>query len=311
MQTKNKDFFAYLLTCLIPIKKYRKAVRGILLLGVKKYFYIKKSDKTTRFKNTLAIAAIMKNEGPYLKEWLDYHILVGVDKFYLYDNESTDDTVDVLKPYIEQGIVEYTFFPGSVRQIPAYNDCIAKHEKDVRWLAMIDLDEFLVPVQNKTLPEFLKTLPFFGQLIVTWVVYGSSYKQKKEPGLVMERFKRHTDKMWGVKSIVNPRLVVQIKNPHTHDVAGFTIDENGKKLGHLDQTHNPPTCNKIRINHYATKSYEEMIERCSQGDACVANLQSSHKADAQKRFEKRDRNEIYDDIMDKYIDVLKGIKNEL
>ncbi|MBR0260666.1 MAG: glycosyltransferase family 2 protein [Selenomonadaceae bacterium] len=39
----------------------------------------------------LAIVAILKNEGRYLKEWLDYHLSAGVDHFYLYDNDSTDN----------------------------------------------------------------------------------------------------------------------------------------------------------------------------------------------------------------------------
>ncbi|MBR2734192.1 MAG: glycosyltransferase family 2 protein, partial [Selenomonadaceae bacterium] len=42
------------------------------------------------FAHDLAIAAILKNEGHYIKEWLDYHLLAGVDHFYLYDNDSTD-----------------------------------------------------------------------------------------------------------------------------------------------------------------------------------------------------------------------------
>lgn len=305
MTLKNRKLFASLLTWWVPVKKYRKALRGILLLGVDKYKHAKQMDKNYKFKNSLGIAAIMKNEGPYLKEWLDYHILVGVDKFYLYDNESTDNTTEVLKPYIEQGIVEYTYFPGTARQQPAYIDCIGKHKNDVHWLAMIDLDEFLVPVQNKTLPEFLRTLPFFGQLIITWVIYGSAGHIKKPKGLVIENFKYHADKTWGVKSIVNPRLVLQITNPHANDVAGFVIDENGKKLGYVNQTKNPPTYNKIRINHYVTKSYEEMMARCAKGDACVNNLQDSPKARAQQRFDIHNRNEVYDDIMDKYVKILK------
>lgn len=65
----------------------------------------------------LAIVTIMKNEAPYVKEWLDYHILVGVKKFYIYDNDSDDNLHDILRPYIEQGIVEYTFFPGGRKTV--------------------------------------------------------------------------------------------------------------------------------------------------------------------------------------------------
>ena len=50
----------------------------------------------------LAIVAIFKDEGKYLKEWLDYHLLAGVDHFYLYNNDSSDDYAEVLAPYVEK-----------------------------------------------------------------------------------------------------------------------------------------------------------------------------------------------------------------
>ena len=37
----------------------------------------------------LAVVAIMKGEEPYVKKWIDYHILAGVDYFYIYNNDST------------------------------------------------------------------------------------------------------------------------------------------------------------------------------------------------------------------------------
>ncbi|MBR7025230.1 MAG: glycosyltransferase family 2 protein, partial [Selenomonadaceae bacterium] len=44
----------------------------------------------------LAVVAIFKNEGHYLKEWLDYHLFAGVEHFYLYNNNSTDNYEEVL-----------------------------------------------------------------------------------------------------------------------------------------------------------------------------------------------------------------------
>ncbi|MBQ0013521.1 MAG: glycosyltransferase family 92 protein [Proteobacteria bacterium] len=301
-----RKFIASLLTFWIPIKKYRRALRGIFMIGVFNYLHIVKQDKVYKFKNTLSIGAIMKDEGPYLKEWLDFHILVGVDKFYLYDNGSTDNTVDILAPYIERGVVEYTNFPGKTMQLLAYIDCINKHKTDTRWIALIDLDEFIVPVQHKTIPEFLYTLPLnFAQLVIAWIIYGSSGHKTKPDGLVIENFKYHAKKSWGIKSIINPRLVIEMTNPHANLVAGSTIDETGKRRGKIDQDKNPPTCNKVRINHYVTKSYEEMMKRCAKGDACEKDLNNSGKTNAQRRFEFHDKNDVFDTIMDKYINKIK------
>lgn len=305
--TKNRDFIAKLCTCWIPIKIYRKKLRAIIQMGVHNYLQVIRNEKNATFKHELSIVAIMKNEGPYLKEWIDFHLLVGVEKFYLYDNESTDDTVQILKPYIERGIVDYTFYPGKMAQNPAYIDAINKHAYDSRWLAFIDLDEFIVPIKYDTIPELLRTLPRnFGALVLTWIMYGSSGHKEKPNGLVIENFKYYGDKTRnsGCKSIMNPRLCVRQRNPHINDFAGFLIDENGKKLGTINQSHNPTSHNKIRCNHYVTKSLSEYCARhklhCSGGCTTNANYRGMDK------FARYDTNDITDDVMDKWIAKLKA-----
>lgn len=54
----------------------------------------------------------MKNEKPYLKEWLEYHLLQGVEHFYLCDNGSTDGTDAYLEPYVAKGVITYIPLPG-------------------------------------------------------------------------------------------------------------------------------------------------------------------------------------------------------
>ena len=93
----------------------------------------------------LSIVAILKNEGPYLKEWLDYHLLAGVDHFYLYDNDSPDNQAEVAKPYVEAGLVTYIPFPGKKMQFPAYTDAQKRFKFQCRYMAIIDGDEFIFP----------------------------------------------------------------------------------------------------------------------------------------------------------------------
>ncbi len=304
----KKYFWPKTLTSFIPFRHARRSLRGILTMGIGNYLKQLRADKKTKYPHELSIAAIMKNEGPYLKEWLDFHILVGVEKFYLYDNGSTDNTTEILKPYIERGIVDYTYFPGRAQQSPAYYDVIGKHADDTRWMALIDLDEFLVPVKHKTLPEFLRTLPRFSQLIVSWVDYGSNGHMEKPDGLVIENYTKHARDNWGVKSIINPRLITYLGNPHYNYVAGPTIDENGKKIGKVNQEKNPTTINKIRCNHYITKSHAEYIARCNLGDAGSGEKVKTFGRDVETNFRRFDKSEVYDPIMKKYVTKLKKLK---
>ncbi len=93
----------------------------------------------------LAVVAIFKDEAPYLKEWLDYHLLAGVEHFYLYNNDSSDDCKKILAPYVEKNLVTLTDFPGKMMQYPAYEDAIEKFRFECRYMAFIDLDEFIFP----------------------------------------------------------------------------------------------------------------------------------------------------------------------
>lgn len=56
------------------------------------------------YKNYLSATCIIKNEAEYMPEWLEYHLLVGFEKFYIYDNGSTDNIKQVLAPYVDASI---------------------------------------------------------------------------------------------------------------------------------------------------------------------------------------------------------------
>ena len=97
------------------------------------------------FLHDLSIVAIMKFEGPYLKEWLDYHLLAGVDHFYIYDNDSPDNQAEIAAPYVKAGLVDYFPTPGKMMQNVVYNDAVKDFKFQSRYMAFIDGDEFIYP----------------------------------------------------------------------------------------------------------------------------------------------------------------------
>ena len=50
----------------------------------------------------LSICAIYRDEAPYLAEWIEFHRLVGVERFFLYDHMSQDHHLEVLAPYLNR-----------------------------------------------------------------------------------------------------------------------------------------------------------------------------------------------------------------
>jgi hypothetical protein len=90
-----------------------------------------------------AITTLMLDEARDLREWIEFHRLQGIERFYLYDNGSSDAMEEVVRPYVEQGIVEFTRWPYPGAQRRAIADCFRRHRNDVRWLVCMDVDEFL------------------------------------------------------------------------------------------------------------------------------------------------------------------------
>src|SRR3954471_10615607 len=95
---------------------------------------------TRRAMHYLTACAIYLNEAPYLEEWIEFHRLVGVEKFFLYNHMSDDGHREVLRPYIEEGTVVVRDWPDEPGQVSAYHDCLDRHRHEARWIAFIDLD---------------------------------------------------------------------------------------------------------------------------------------------------------------------------
>jgi glycosyltransferase involved in cell wall biosynthesis len=219
---------------------------------------------------------LLKNEGPYLKEWIEYHKLVGFTKFYFYDNESTDNTREILAPYIASGLVEYTLIPGVGKQLDAYNEAIRLHKQSCRWMAFIDLDEYIAPAEPfKSIAEILneQTAKHGGcaaGMLINWCLYGSSHLEKTPKGLITENFTHHAEQsFWGNhlgKTICNPRLVNYYVSPHYpyYWIGAYSISGSGAVKTN-DWKVKPADWSVVRLNHYHTKSYEQYLQKISRG----------------------------------------------
>lgn len=265
---------AEIIAGLIPHKMTRNQWRGILRFGLLNAWRLKRTIQ--HYNQTpdvgLAVCAIAKNEAPYFKEWIEWHHSQGVERFYIYDNNSTDGTHDVLKPYIESGLVIYTPFPGYRMQLAAYDHCLAHHRFEAQWLAFIDIDEFIVPIKDPSIPHFLNRFEAFAAVEVNWLIYGSNHLKQHTEGNVMQRFTRHSMPNHRlnrhVKSIVNPRRVYCMIGCHEAARIGpyNAADSHGNRITRNFRERQPQQ-DVIRINHYAVKSYEEFCDKQARGRA--------------------------------------------
>jgi hypothetical protein len=218
--------------------------------------------KQQRFKKyNLSICAIIKNEAKYLKEWIEFHRLVGVEHFYLYSNETSDLLRTTLKPYFRKGLVtfihwvdfsehvdEETDHWALSTQIPAYENAIKfRALKTTKWLALLNTDEYLVPVHSYKIPELLQQYDSHPAIVLETDVFdGSLANLSPATQMLIESrdlikpplqnpYKAFT------KLILKPELCVGFTWPPYH--IQFKDNQQPVSLNRSD----------MRINHYANR----------------------------------------------------------
>lgn len=210
--------------------------------------------------NYLSLCAILRNESLYVSEWVKYHHALGVEQFYLWNNDSTDNTPAVIKELSTKYPIELNHIRGIPAQFKAYEQTILFHRNDSQWMIFIDGDEFLVP--SVPLHKFLKDFEKYPALCVHWYFFGSNGHQVYSPEPVLERFtKREASVNPHVKTIANPRRTLKVTNPHRFVHDENPVDEHQNPIPGVSGLVPGGTCDLIQCNHYGVKSYEECAIR--------------------------------------------------
>jgi tetratricopeptide (TPR) repeat protein len=229
----------------------------------------------------LSLCLICKDENDYLPEWLNYHILMGVDRFYIYDNESRVSLRESLKEYIARGWVVVVDIPGSVMQLYAYDHCLQTFGPHTFWMGFIDTDEFLVPKTTLDLKELLKDYEAYGGLAVSALFFGSNGHKTRPSAGQIAAYTRHTHATLKqnlyVKSIVQPGLVLMPNTPHDFTYINDTWCVNEGNL-RVDFQCFPNYTTKIQLNHYYCRSEDEIDLKLGRGNSQIV-------AWPRKRFE--------------------------
>lgn len=216
-----------------------------------------------------AICAVARNENDYLLEWIEYHLDMGFDKIFLYDNNNpSDDSVyTLLSSYISEQKVKIIDYRGRKNfQLEAYNECYNNYGLSFDWIAFIDLDEFITfgpQAGTDNINSFLKEFASFDVIEINWMVYNDNGKILKEEGGVIERFPKPANLSHPinkhVKSIVRTnRTLAFVRNPHCVD-GDLRIVDDSMNVILKSEPFKEPSYKRLYIRHYNTKTLEEFI----------------------------------------------------
>lgn len=218
------------------------------------------------YRYDLSVCMIFRDEAPYLKEWIEFHRLVGVEHFYLCSHNSKDNYKEILKPYIKQGIVELKEIRDmndhvvkfNKVQCGFYSKCLKKMRNVSKWVAFIDSDEFLFPVQEFSLVKLLKSYEQFGGVAANWQFFGTSFIGNLPPGQLLIEHLIHCaplnfEENKHIKSIVQPIYTSHFINPHFAIYFPGYYQVNTDKQEFKDHKSPYVQVDQLRINHYWTR----------------------------------------------------------
>lgn len=226
-----------------------------------------------------AICTCIKDEQDYLREWIEYHLRIGFNHIYLYEDNGSKPHKDIVD-----------LFPDTVNLFPidvVKNEPVTVEQRQMQmyvysmrtigdmydWIAFIDADEFIDFEEGWNLERLLSEHDSFPAIMLSWMLYTANGRIEKptgnvidsypNPNIVVDYNKIWGDVQWTFKSIVNTKRYQGFK--HIHWAHG-AVNMNGSTKKELR------VFKKAWIRHYYTKSWEEWVYRImKRGDLCNGN----------------------------------------
>lgn len=237
------------------------------------------------------IVTTMKNEGPFILEWLAYHRAIGVEDFLIYTNDCTDGTDTMLALLDEKGFVQHRENPFRGTALKPQHAALQAAEsepvlQDCGWAICMDVDEFItVKIGDGTLPALYHAMGEANMIALTWRLFGNADVHRYEDRFVTEQFSlcapeliRKPHQAWGFKTLF--RNIDIYKKLGVHRPKGLKPDlwDQVKWLNGSGQPmprqmfrngwrSTPETYGYdwVSLNHYAVRSAESFMVKRDRG----------------------------------------------
>ncbi|TMM54894.1 glycosyltransferase family 2 protein [Sulfitobacter sabulilitoris] len=238
------------------------------------------------------IVGCMKNEAPYIVEWIAYHRAIGVDSFLIYTNGCEDGTSELLDRLQEMGVLQHRNndgWKGNSPQQYALNQSLKEPViKNADWIIHIDVDEFMnIRTGNGTLDDFFAACPDATNVAMTWRLFGHNGVTDLKDDLVIDQFdacapkycpKPHT--VWGFKTMFKNIGAYEKISCHRPNKLDEALRDRVKWVNGSGQDMTREAAEKgwrsskksigydlLQLNHYALRSAESFLIKRQRGRA--------------------------------------------
>jgi hypothetical protein len=278
--------------------------------------------------------SMMKDEGPFVIEWVAHHLAIGFTDLVVYTNDCSDGTDDMLIRLEELGLCHHrrNVIPEGIRPQPSALN-YAQDESVVGqsdWVMVFDADEFLsIKYGDGTLDDLIAAAKAQNAngIVVTWRIFGSGGVVDWSRAPVTEQYLMAApptwNKGWGVKTLFSfhpdywklgihrPKMKTRhIKTEFPDQVkwlngSGREMEDYFKFRGWRSITRTVGY-DWVQLNHYAVKSVDSYAIRKMRGN--VNNKADKYNSDY---WSLQDRNEVHDETMLRYSEVRNRIIAQL
>lgn len=238
-----------------------------------------------------AIVTTMKNEGPFILEWLAYHRMIGVDDFLIYTNDCTDGTDTMLDLLQRKGLVQHRENPFRSMNLKPQHAALQAAEaepimQNCGWGICMDVDEFIdIKIGDGTLKSLYEAMGTANMISLTWRLFGNADVQGYDDRFLIEQFSRCAPEVvrkphqaWGFKTLF--RNVDLYKKLGVHRPKGLRPDL-WNEVRWLNGSGQPMPIEAYRnawrstletygydwvqLNHYAVRSAESFLVKRDRG----------------------------------------------
>ena len=242
--------------------------------------------------NRTAIVTTMKNEGPFILEWLAYHRAIGVDDFLIYTNDCSDGTDALLDVLQAKGLVQHRDNPyrSSPNLMPQHAALQAAEDEPIlltcAWGICMDVDEFInIKIGDGTLPALYAAMGDANMISLTWRLFGNAEIHTYRDQFILDQFTRCAPQVirkphqaWGFKTLF--RNIDIYKKLGVHRPKGLRPDlwdqihwlnGSGKPLpkemfrNGWRSTLETYGYDWVSLNHYAVRSVESFLVKRDRG----------------------------------------------
>jgi hypothetical protein len=230
----------------------------------------------------VAIVVILRNEERHVAEWARFHLAAGAAHFFVYDNGCTDHTLAELARVAAGRATVIPWRAGFKdarrgaelhAQVLAYAHALRNFGSPFRWMAFIDVDEFLVP-KDASLPAALAHLSDCRSISLPWHMFGrNGHATPPDGGILPNYLRRAADPMGDARGVRNFKCIVDPSHVtcvgvHDFDVdgSGDTCNDRGVRFSNKGREGRAfYSVDHLQLNHYYARSEAEVAEKIARG----------------------------------------------